>query len=262
MIALTIDCEEWNSPALRGRSDPDNGNTTFSRLGNEQLLKLFKKHGIYCTFFVTGYFAEREPESVKEILEHGHEIASHGYEHHYRKRVFDVENDVRKSKEILEKITGKNVIGFRAPQVQYSLELLQLLKKYGFRYDSSLHPAFLPGYYPLSHLRQPLHIHEPVPGITEIPVGVIPGLRLPIVWMFMRNLGTWYTQFGINGLLQKNITPNIYIHSWECTSLTSRTVPWYFTRRTGPPFLEQLEKFIVDNKHQGFVRLDQLVNKN
>lgn len=259
MIALTIDCEEWNSPALRGRSDLDNGNTTFSRLGNEQLLKLFQKHGIHCTFFVTGYFAEREPESVKEIIAHGHEIASHGYEHHYRKRVFDVENDVRKSKEILEKITGKKVIGFRAPQVQYSLELLQALKKHGFRYDSSLHPAFLPGYYPFRNVTFPLTIHEPIPGIKEIPIGTIPAIRLPIVWVFMRNLGNWYTQLGINGLSRRNITPNIYIHSWECTSLTSRTVPWYFTRRTGQPFLEQLERFIVKNKEKGFCRLDKFL---
>ena len=83
-ICITIDCEEWNSPALRGKKDAEHNSTAYSRLGNERLLELFHKHNIKATFFITGYYAEHEPEDVKRIAQAGHEIACHGYEHHYR----------------------------------------------------------------------------------------------------------------------------------------------------------------------------------
>ncbi|MAF99184.1 MAG: hypothetical protein CMH61_01085 [Nanoarchaeota archaeon] len=252
---LTIDCEEWNSPHIRGIQDKDNFNTEYSRLGNERLLKIFNHHDIKCTFFVTGFYAEKEPENVKEIIEHGHEVASHGYEHHYRNRVFDIEADVKKSKRILEKITKNKVIGFRAPQVQFSMKLLQILKKLNFKYDSSLHPAFLPGYYPYKNITLPLHIHEPLPGLKEVPIATLPNTRFPIVWLFQRNLGNWYTQLGVNGLERKKINPVIYMHSWEFAKIKSKHVPFYFTRRTGLKFCKQIDKFIKKNNRFGFGRV-------
>jgi peptidoglycan/xylan/chitin deacetylase (PgdA/CDA1 family) len=259
MIAITIDCEEWNSPLLRGKEDPENNNTTYSRLGNTALLKIFEKHDIKATFFITGFYAEREPEDVKRIVKAGHEIACHGYEHNYRGRTFDIDVDVKKAKEVVERVSGVKVKGFRAPQVQYSKELLQILDKNGFVYDSSLHPAFLPGYY--NNRKFPLQVHKPLSecSIKEIPVAVMPRTRLPIVWMFMRNLGIWYTQLGVNGIVRRGITANLYFHSWEFTRLRSNNVPGYFVRKTGKPFLRMLEKFIVKNKKNGFCTLSEVV---
>jgi len=260
MVSITIDCEEWNSPHLRGKQDPDHNNTRFSRLGNEKLLALFRKHNIKATFFITGFYADHEPEDVQRIAAEGHEIACHGYEHHYRNRVFDIETDVKKAKETLERISGTKVVGFRSPQAQYSQKLLEVLDQAGFVYDSSLHPAYLPGYYNHRHL--PLNIHKPSTlAITEIPVAVMPRSRLPIVWMFMRNLGVWYTQLGVNALVKKNINPNLYFHSWEFTKMRSKTVPFYFTRHTGQRFVRMLEKFIILNKKKGreFVTLGETV---
>ncbi len=260
-ICITIDCEEWNSPALRGREDKDHNSTTFSRLGNERLLELFRKHNVKATFFITGYYAEHEPEDVQRIAAEGHEIACHGYEHHYRGREFDVETDVRRGKEVLERISGVPVNGFRAPQAQYSERLLWALVKAGFMYDSSLHPAWLPGYY--NHSALPLGIHHPLSEVKlkEIPVAVMPRSRLPVVWMFMRNIGVWYTQLAVEGLVKRGISPNVYFHSWEFTEMKSTNVPWYFTRRTGENFLRMLEKFIVVNKEKEreFVKLDEIV---
>lgn len=250
MVSVTIDCEEWNAPFLRGIKDRDTNNTSFSKEGNTALLQLFRKHNIKATFFITGYYAEREPEDVRRIAAEGHEIACHGYEHFYRRRAFEIEKDVRKGKAVLEKISGLKVLGFRAPQAQYSPQLLSVLDKAGFRYDSSLHPAFLPGYY--NHSNLPMHIHRPAQlSIIEIPVGVMPFCRLPIVWMFMRNIGVWWTQLGVNSLYRKNINPTIYVHSWEFRKIENKNVPFYFRRRTGRVFLKMLEDFIVRNKKKG-----------
>ncbi len=261
-IALTIDCEEWNSPALRGKNDGDHNNTQFSREGNDTLLALFRKHNIKATFFITGYYAHHEPENVKRIAAEGHEIACHGYEHRYRGREFDIEHDVRKAKRALEHISGSKVLGFRAPQVAYSRDLLRALAKAGYIYDSSLHPAWMPGYY--NNRQFPLHIHKTTSGIVEIPIGVMPNSRLPIVWMFMRLLGWRWTQAGVNGLLRRGLPATLYIHSWEFIRMKSRNVPFYFTWNTGKPFTRTLEKFIVHNKGKGrnFMRLDDIGSKN
>ncbi len=252
MVSITIDCEEWNSPVLRGIKDKNHNNTSFSRIGNERLLKLFSKYEAKATFFITGYYASLEKENVKQILEEGHEVALHGYEHHYRNRKFDVEKDIVKGKKVLEKITGEKVKGFRAPQVQYSLRLLEVLKKHGFQYDSSLHPAFLPGYY--NNSNYPLRIHN-VNGLKEIPLAVMPKLRLPISWMFMRNLGVNYTQMGVNALVRKKINPVLYFHSWEFVRMPKSGLPSYLTRNTGLKFLKMLEKIVKKN---GSTRMDAL----
>lgn len=260
MVSITIDCEEWNSPFLRGKKDKDHNSTVFSRLGNEALLELFKKHGIKATFFVTGYFAEREPEQVRRMIEEGHEVAAHGYEHHYRGREFDRYADVLKAKKVLEKITGGKVLGFRSPQAQYSPELLQMVKKAGYVYDSSLHPAYLLGYY--DHSKKPLRIHK-VHDLIEIPVAVMPTTRLPIVWMFMRNIGVWYTQLGVDALERRGVNANLYFHSWEFVAMNSKNVPFYFTRKTGPAFVKMLDEFIRINKKKGraFYRLDAVAHR-
>jgi peptidoglycan/xylan/chitin deacetylase (PgdA/CDA1 family) len=232
----------------------------FSRLGNEVLLELFRKHGITATFFVTGYFAEREPDHVRRLVEEGHEVAAHGYEHHYRGREFDVAADVLRAKKVLEKITCKKVLGFRSPQAQYSLELLKVLDKAGFAYDSSLHPAYLPGYY--DHSKKPLRIFTPAGlKIKEIPVAVIPRWRLPIVWMFMRLFGVSYTQLGVDALERRGINANLYFHSWEFVPMRSKNVPFYFTFRTGRKFVRMLENFILINKKKGrkLVRLEETI---
>lgn len=259
MIALTIDCEEWNSPLLRGRIVKENNNTDFSREGNKNLLRLLDKHKIKATFFITGYFAEREKEQVKEILKRGHEIACHGYSHFYRNnKDLNIENDVKKSKKVIEKIINKKVLGFRAPQMRFSFELIKILDKQGFKYDSSIHPAFLPGYY--YNFNYPLNIYKPIKElkIKEIPAASMPFLRLPINWIFMRNLGYRWTSLGINALLKRNITPVLYFHSWEFTEIKSKNVSFLFIRNTGKKFCLELEKLLNRFKDEKFVKVSEL----
>lgn len=47
----------------------------------EQILNVFKKHGIKTTFFVGGQWAQKEPELLSKIINDGHEIGNHGYFH-------------------------------------------------------------------------------------------------------------------------------------------------------------------------------------
>ena len=47
----------------------------------ERILALFEQKSIKATFFTLGCVAERYPAMVREIVDQGHELASHGWEH-------------------------------------------------------------------------------------------------------------------------------------------------------------------------------------
>ena len=259
MIALTIDCEQWNCPLLEGKKVEENDDTSFSKRGNEVLLDLLDKYNIKATFFVTGFFAEKELEQVKIIKKKGYEIACHGYNHYYRgNKELNMKQDIIKAKEILENITKESVKGFRAPQLQYSTKLIKILDDLGFKYDSSLAPLYLPGCY--NNLGKPTKIFKPIENrnITEIPISVSP-FRLPISWMFIRLFGISRTIARCKKLLKKKITPVLYVHSWEFIKMKSKYVPFYYNYRTGKSFVESIEKFICEFKNISFVTLENLI---
>jgi len=98
------------------------------------------------TFFCLGWVAERYPGLVKEIAARGHEIATHGHDHRtlHRMAPEDFRSDVRRSKAVLEDLTGKAVLGYRAPSysiTRRSLWALEILAEEGFVYDSSIFPV-------------------------------------------------------------------------------------------------------------------------
>jgi polysaccharide deacetylase family protein (PEP-CTERM system associated) len=117
----------------------------------QQLLRLLARKQARGTFFVLGWVAERMPELVHAIVAGGHELASHGWDH---KRITELTPDefrksVRRSKQLLEDISGEEVIGFRAPSfsiVPGREWAFDVLVEEGYRYDSSVFPIRRPGY--------------------------------------------------------------------------------------------------------------------
>ena len=96
-------------------------------------------------FFTLGWIAERYPQIVHRIVENGHELASHGY-HHLRasdQKPAEFQEDITRSKKLLEDLSGKAVIGYRAPSFSIgkrNLWALDSLQEAGYRYSSSIYP--------------------------------------------------------------------------------------------------------------------------
>ena len=70
------------------------------------------------TFFVVGHKVDRHPEVVREIVEAGHGVAIHGYEHerlYAFKPPTRVLADIRRCQEALERACGKRPVLFRPP---------------------------------------------------------------------------------------------------------------------------------------------------
>ncbi|MCE9523186.1 MAG: DUF3473 domain-containing protein, partial [Alphaproteobacteria bacterium] len=110
------------------------------------ILDLLAAHKTHATFFTLGWIAERYPSIVRRIVADGHELASHGYEHH---RVDGQSSDafradVARTKKILEDIGGAEVRGYRAatfsvgPTTPWAF---QVLEDEGYAYSSSVYPV-------------------------------------------------------------------------------------------------------------------------
>ena len=111
--------------------------------GMPRLLDLYEKYGIKATFFYTGHIAKLYPVVVKMAYERGHEVGSHGLTHEVN-QAFDVltpeeqMSHLRQSKQILEDITGDEVVSFRAPAARVDKGFSAILQEAGFKVDSSV----------------------------------------------------------------------------------------------------------------------------
>lgn len=113
------------------------------REGMPRLLDLYAKYDVRSTFFYTAYMAELFPEVVKMAADAGHEIGSHG-KSHIKDNGFDVmpferqKSHLEYSKKLLEDISGKEVVSFRAPALRIAPLTARALIETGFEIDSSI----------------------------------------------------------------------------------------------------------------------------
>ncbi len=257
-LLLTFDVEEFDYLHHYHDKPLDADLYGVSQQGTKRILNLLKKHNVRATFFVTAKFALQYPALIKGISKH-HEIALHGYshDHHYEsmeeKMAFKY---LVEAKKILERITNKKIVGFRAPRM--GITAYSLLKKIGMHYDSSLHPTYIPGYY--NHFTEPRNCFM-TEGIKVVPVSVTPILRWPIAWLWFRNLPFLYTTFCIRRSLHGTGFINTYFHPWEFVSLKKYKLPWYFKRNTGDKVFKKLEKLIqwAQKKNFNFMSINDFL---
>lgn len=120
------------------------------RRGIGKLLEMFKDMEVPASFYVPGWTVENHTKSIEAIIEHGHEVGHHGYEHKYidpDDPSAEVE-EMDRGLEALQKCLGVVPTGYRSPAATSSDKTLQLVKDRGFLYDSS----FLDDVYPYRHM--------------------------------------------------------------------------------------------------------------
>lgn len=83
----------------------------------EQLLDGLKKRGVKATFFVTGEHASLHPEVIERMDKEGHLIGNHTYSHIQLKSSNreKFKEELVKTNEVIEGITGKEVVFVRPP---------------------------------------------------------------------------------------------------------------------------------------------------
>ena len=142
-LFLTIDVEDWfqveTFSSYIKRETWDGCQLRIEQNINK-ILQILDEFSVKATFFTLGWIASKVPNLISEISRCGHEVACHGFSHQliYNQTPDEFRDDVIKSKYLLEEITGKEVIGYRAPTFSITDFSLPILKEAGFKYDSSL----------------------------------------------------------------------------------------------------------------------------
>ncbi|WP_336787921.1 DUF3473 domain-containing protein [Paenibacillus sp. MMO-177] len=223
--ALTVDVEDWymtnglNIPPSEWHRYDDRvvGSTT-------GLLDLFDRYKVKGTFFILGSVAQRHPGLIEDIARRGHEIASHGYWHQLvtSQSLEAFREDVRDSKEILERITGRTVTLYRAPSWSMEperYEALNILAEQGFVCDSSMQPFRTP----LSGIAGAPHqpftplLNDMETGVIEFPPSVteVAGMTVPFSGGFyLRAIPYAFVKWALSRV-NKTRPGMIYIHPWE-----------------------------------------------
>lgn len=251
---LSVDME-WFSHIPAYRNARGSASTAhIGRRGVETLLELFADADAVSTFFVVSQITEHHPELLVRIVDAGHEIGSHTHRHVHLSEQSKAQRheELHTSRTLLEDVTGTSVTGFRAPSFDIAHDHFETLDSAGYAYDSSIVPCrSIPGWYGGEHsTTRPTPASEieagASPSIMELPVAVMPGLRLPLTGTWLRFFGVRYTIWGMKLLAHQGITPILYIHPWELVDLppvegVPRRVYW----RTGK-WMQRAVKTILD----------------
>lgn len=232
-ICLTFDLEEFDLPLEFKQEISKERQMEITTKGMEVLLPLLKE--LSCTFFTTANYAKSNPALIKE-LSISHEIASHSYFHSSFDKV-----DLKKSREVLQTISGTEITGFRMPRmakVNY-----QHIKDAGYLYDSSLNPTFIPGRY--NHFTSPKTIFKNENDLLIVPASVTPLLRIPLFWLTFKNTSPKYYCRQLQKCLDTYGYVNIYLHPWEFTDISDFSLPSYMT--TNPDKMKEKLIYLINH---------------
>ncbi|MCD7751800.1 MAG: polysaccharide deacetylase family protein [Lachnospiraceae bacterium] len=107
----------------------ENGNT-------EAILDALKAHEAPATFFVVGYFLESAPELVKRMVEEGHTVGNHTYNHPDMSQISDMvsfQKEMEDNAVLFEEVTGTQMsLYYRPPQGKYSVDNLKMAQELGY----------------------------------------------------------------------------------------------------------------------------------
>ena len=256
MILLSFDTEEFDVPREHGVDYSLEEGMQVSVTGTNRILDVLQRNGVRATFFCTGNFAEHAPEVMKRIMDEGHEVACHGVDH-WR----PADTDFARSKEIVERITGRTVYGYRQPRMFPVLE--SEIRRVGYRYNSSLNPAFIPGRY--------MHLTEPrtwfmKDGVMQIPASVTPWLRFPLFWLSLHNLPQWLYHWLTRRTLSHDGYFVTYFHPWEFYELKEHPelkMPFIIRNHSGQQMMERLDSLIkmLTGRGHEFITFNEFVDK-
>ena len=218
-FADTISFDDWDRYECR------------VEMNTYRILELLAEQNVKATFFILGWVGERCPNLVKDIHSSGHEVASHGYNHRliYDLTPDEFRDDVKRSRDILENLTGTAVKGFRATSysiVKETLWALDILIEEGFLYDSSIFPIHHDRYGIPDAERFQNRIERDGGSIHEFPLTTfrVAHVNFPVAGGgYLRLLPLWIIKAALKRINQKDLQPAvIYLHPWEVDTAQPR----------------------------------------
>ena len=223
---LSVDVEDWfQVGAFEGVIDRSNWDGLSDRVERNcsAILDMFAKADVKATFFALGWVAQRHGPLMRRIVEAGHELASHGWDH---ERVFRMDRasftaDLERSRKVLEDASGVQITGYRAPSFSIDSRTpwaYMALAEQGYAYSSSVAPITHDHY---GWREAPRFAFKPLPwsDLIEIPVTTahFAGRRLAAGGGgFFRVLPYGFSRWAIRQVNTRDQRPAVfYFHPWE-----------------------------------------------
>ena len=105
----------------------------------DDFLDLLGKYNVKATFFVLCSSLEHTKKYLNRAHQEWHEIALHGLTHDIPTQMKreELERQIGEGKALLEREFGTDVIGYRAPCFAVTDDVIDVISKLGFKYDSS-----------------------------------------------------------------------------------------------------------------------------
>lgn len=206
--------------------DPDGGaGASFWIDAVPRFLDLLERHRLRATFFMIGRDAllPEHAELAREIVRRGHEVGNHSHTHPYDFASLGREakhREIGEAEAAIARATGAAPAGFRTPSCDVDGETLEVLSERGYVYDASTFPSplmlafMLYGKLFVKHARYQLGPvttilaprdpyrpsrdrfyrpwrpgAPPGPALVEMPLSVVPGVRLPFYATLLRLFG-------------------------------------------------------------------------
>ena len=228
MNVMTVDVEDW----YHGLANIYSAEKCEKRLLSsvQIILDLFEKYNVSATFFMLGKIVEEYTELADLITDHGHEIGCHGHEHKFITQMDrnEFENALGRATRILEKDAKRKILSFRAPFFSLTEKnpwVLDVLEKYGYRFDSSVFPVRHPLYgvpdaptgpYRISSGN--LKVETRDSKILEFPILVNKTLGMTFGaggGAYLRFWGTRFVKSSIKKMNASGHPATLYVHPWE-----------------------------------------------
>jgi peptidoglycan-N-acetylglucosamine deacetylase len=230
-VAITIDMEHDCPPFL----DTYRGVTG----GTPRLLELFAQREIHATFFTTGDVARRFPDTVRQIVDAGHELGCHG-DTHRRFSTLDpkeAKREIDDASAVLR--TFYPVTSFRAPNLDFPRSYVPFLRDAKYTHDSSLGRHKQGSYFIEPHVQD---------QIKRVPASISPSVvRLPRPVRHQ-----FFSRFRDPVVL--------FFHPWEFVDMWNTKIPIDCRFGTGDWAVKTLDEAIGYFKQRGgqFKRMREL----
>lgn len=157
-----------NNPSMISRG-------AFAAVAMPRVLRVLRQAGVQASFAVPGHTALAFPDLVKAARDDGHELVHHGWGHE-NPAAFDEAGErriIERGLEAIERAGGVRPVGYRSPAWDLSPRTLDLLRAYGFLYDSSCMAHDYRAYYLRTGdrwSRDEPYVFGPLTDLVELPV--------------------------------------------------------------------------------------------
>lgn len=225
-------------------------------MGLDNFARFLEPYGVKATLFMVGhdFLQPRNEAPMRAVSAAGHEIGNHTLSHPQGFRLLtpdEMEAEIAGMEDVCARVIGQRPVGFRSPGWNAGAAAVAILKRRGYMYDSSVFPTSLMPLFKLLHrwntqgrrggdrttmghlhyMLAPLRPYRTAidslarrgsDGIVELPVTVVPGVRLPFWATFLLATGLGVFKASLRVLRSLGMPMQFQFHLSDFVDFTHR----------------------------------------